>query len=256
MLHVVTVATESQYYLPYLQDTCARGGVNLKILGLGEKWNGYIFKLEKMVDFLRSVDIGDIVCFVDGYDVICTRHLDTLVREFLTICERENCQIVIAKDSGIIPEFISSTYFGSCKNIFINSGTYIGFAGDILRVLLESMDKFPTEKDDQRLLTQYCNLYPNIFYIDTRAELFYTANTYPLTNAKIVGAPYFVHAPGCGYLDSILEDMGYDVDKSIKPKLRSYFFRKSGEHTCVFLMKNIYWIIFFILLIVLITANK
>ena len=256
MLHVVTTATESMYYLPYLYDTCAKNGVELTVLGYGEKWNGYIFKLEKMVSFLRSIDIGDIVCFVDGYDVICTRNLGALVQTFLNIRERERCQIVIAKDGGtIIPSFISDMYFGSCKNNFINTGTYIGFAGDILTTILESIDMYPTEKDDQRLLTNYCNKFPDKFYIDVNYEVFY-AHLYPLTEAKIVGSPFFVHAPGCGYLDSILTDMGYDVDTNIKPALRKYFFKKSSEHAVVFLKRYIFWVILIILIIVFLTMNK
>ena len=63
MIHIVTVATESRYYLPYLYDTCERFGYTLNVLGFNEKWSGYVFKLEKMIEFLRNVDPQDIVCF-------------------------------------------------------------------------------------------------------------------------------------------------------------------------------------------------
>lgn len=251
MLYVVTTATDNRYYLPYLQKTCFDNGLELKILGYGEKWTGYIFKLEKMIDFLRSVNLDDIVCFVDGYDVICTRDLSMLVPTFLNIVEREKCQIVISRDGGtIIPSFISNMYFGSCKERFINSGTYIGFAGDILTVILDSIHLYPNEKDDQRLLTQYCNLHPEKFYIDVNQEIFYI-HLYPLMEAKIVGNPFFVHAAGCGYMNNILEDMGYDVDTSIKPSLRKYFVKKCSEHALVFIQKYILWFILIILILMM-----
>ncbi len=254
MLHVVTVATESAYYLPYLQKTCSQFGSKLEILGYGEKWNGYTFKFEKMVDFLRSIPLDDIVCFIDGYDVICVRDLSALIPTFLYIRDRERCQIVIAQDGGIIPDAVSSIYFGKCKNTFINSGTYIGFAGDILTTLTDAHHMNPNEKDDQRLITEYCRLHPKKFYIDKHNEVF-LAYAWPLSEARISGNPFFVHAPGCGYMSNLLENMGYTVDPNIKKDLRRYFFRKGGEHASVFLQRYVIWVLLFIMIIAIL-MNK
>lgn len=254
MLHIITVATESKYYLPYLQDTVSNFGSELLILGYKEKWGGYVFKLEKSIEFLNSVNPLDIVCFIDGYDVICTRNLDTLVDIFFNIKNRTGCKIVIGKDSGYIPEFISKIYFGTCGNQILNSGTYIGMAGDILEILLEARDMYPNEKDDQMLLTKYCDVFPRKFYLDVHYEIFYSS-TKPLTQASIPiqSAPFFVHAPGCGYLDNILTDMGYTVvDPQIQKDLRRYLFKKAAEHGSVFLRKYILWIVVIILLLVII----
>lgn len=252
MLHIVTVATESRYYLPYLYDTCERFGYTLNVLGFNEKWSGYVFKLEKMIEFLRNVDPQDIVCFVDGYDVICTRNLNELVPIFLDIQEKTGCKIVISEDTGCIPKFISSVYFGTCSNTFINSGAYIGMAGDILGILLEIRDLYPKETDDQRMMTQYCTLFPAKFYIDTHCYIF-QSHVYPLTQARLHGNPFFVHAAGCGYLDDILVNMGYDVNPEIRTELRQYFFRKSGEHVSVFLQRYIIWILIIAVVIILVS---
>lgn len=254
MLHIVTVATESRYYFPYLYDTCQQFGSTLKILGYNEKWNGYVFKLEKMIDFLRDVDPYDIVCFVDGYDVICTRNLDDLVPTFLNTQALTGCSVVIAKDSGVIPSFIADLYFGKCSKNFINTGTYIGFAGDILDILLEARDLYPNERDDQRLITRYCDMFPRKFHVDEHG-LFFQCYVYPLTQASIQGTPFFVHAPGCGYLDDILENMGYQVDPNIKTELKKYFFRKAGEHTGIFLKRYAAWIVIVILVIIVLTTR-
>ena len=34
-LHIVTVATDSQYYFPYLVESCEQHGLKLEILGFG-----------------------------------------------------------------------------------------------------------------------------------------------------------------------------------------------------------------------------
>ena len=47
-LYIVTVATESQYYFPYLIDTCRKYGKEIDILGFGEKWQGFNWRMQLM----------------------------------------------------------------------------------------------------------------------------------------------------------------------------------------------------------------
>ena len=74
-LHIVTVATDSQYYFPYLVESCKRNGKELEVLGMGEVWQGFNWKYVKMMEYLKTLPTDDIVCFVDGYDVVCCRNL-------------------------------------------------------------------------------------------------------------------------------------------------------------------------------------
>jgi hypothetical protein len=140
MLHIVTVATDSKYYLPHLEKTCKDiGGVELTVIGLGEKWGGYIWKFQKMLDFLRKVPREDVVCFVDGYDVICNRDLSDIIPKFLKVRNRKKCKMIIAKDHCVFPlDVILHVYFGKCDGTRVNSGTYLGYAGDVLDI--ESSD--------------------------------------------------------------------------------------------------------------------
>ena len=84
-LYIVTVATESKFYFPYLIKSCKNNGVQLKILAYGEKWKGFNWRFKLVLDYLKSLNGNDIVCFVDGYDVICTRNLKTLPNIFLNL---------------------------------------------------------------------------------------------------------------------------------------------------------------------------
>jgi len=54
-LHIVTVATESKYYFPYLVQSCERNGIKLKVLGYGEKWLGFNWRLRKMIEYLKTL---------------------------------------------------------------------------------------------------------------------------------------------------------------------------------------------------------
>jgi hypothetical protein len=49
--HIVTVATESKYYFPYLLESCKNNGKELEVLGYGEKWEGLNWKFKKMIDY-------------------------------------------------------------------------------------------------------------------------------------------------------------------------------------------------------------
>jgi hypothetical protein len=256
MLHIVTVATESKFYFPYLKETCQKEGVNLTVIGFGEKWGGYSWKFKKMVEFLGSVPSTDIVCFVDGYDVICTRNLKQLPIVFNQIQKRENCKIIIAKDDMMYFgafKCLTDVYFGTCKNMPINSGTYIGFAGNLLDILKDAQHQNPNETDDQKMITQYCSFNEDLFYIDSKHELFFASikSFREVTIPKDIN-PFFVHAVGCGFLNSILESKGYKVPASIKSDLSKYFINKAYGHVSTFCKRYILQIICIILLILLI----
>ena len=50
-LQIVTVATHKLGYLEQLIESCKRAGTELKILGLGDKWEGFFTKLKLMHDY-------------------------------------------------------------------------------------------------------------------------------------------------------------------------------------------------------------
>lgn len=233
-LHIVTVATDIKYYLPYLKESCNNNGKKIEILGYGEKWKGFNWKYKKMIEYLNKLPQNDIVCFVDGYDVICTRNLNKLKNEFLRLKQKYNCKIIIAHDKQISIMKLASFYFSKCKNTEINSGTYIGYVKDLLYIISNVIKlNLKDNADDQILMTQYCKMNLNDFYIDIDNEIFLTL-LYPLheldnlvkINNNIVeynnNYPFFIHAPGYGYLDNIIIKLGYRYDYNNKIKDELY----------------------------------
>ena len=75
----VCVATESKLYLPYLQKLIP----NLIILGLNTKWKGVITKYKLFRKYLNSVEDDRIVVFIDAYDVLPTKNIDKLEKQFI-----------------------------------------------------------------------------------------------------------------------------------------------------------------------------
>lgn len=250
VIRVVTVATESRYYFPYLRETCKDiGGADLVVLGMGEQWGGYIWKFQKMLEYLKSIPGDEIVCFVDGYDVICVRNLKEMETKFLRIRKRKKCKMVIAKDHNVFPlDVILHVYFGKCGETRVNSGTYVGYASDILEILTAATRIFPEEKDDQRLITRYYALYPKKFYIDMFCDFFQVSLT-PMKEFCIEPGrkPFFIHAAGCGWMTNVITKMGYKVDPNVKKNLKSYFVKKELDHIKAFLTRFIVGILIIVI---------
>lgn len=272
--HIITVATSSELYFPYLVDSCKKNGIPLTVLGYGEKWTGFTFRFDKMIQYLKKLDPNDIVCFIDGYDVICVRNLREITDVFLQLKKRTNCKIIIAENKTIRNNLFNYVnyinliiYFDKCKNKLLNAGTYIGHVKDVLYVL-EQVYTGDNTLDDQKILVQYCKSNPNDIYIDLKNELFLTIDRpfdsiHPyltVKNNKIYhknNRPFFIHGNGNTYLDSTLDLVGYknvNINNKLSKKYKTrYFFITYFNEICYV---SIYIIIFVVLFIyILIKKN-
>jgi hypothetical protein len=270
-LYIVTVATESTCYFPYLKESVEKNGGELIVLGFGEKWKGFTWKYSLLLDKLKEFNKNDIVCFVDGYDVICTRNLESLKNDFIKIHKRENCKIIVGHSKVIVNNFIEKLkklhgdiYFGKCNNINLNSGTYIGYVKDVYSIIKSVYEiKNSDTEDDQILLTSYCNKNKNDLYIDIHNELFLTfAVNYSEVDKYITfnnnnisyknnNKPYFLHACGEGYLDNTIIRLGYTMNTRVKDTIYKKMLKKTINEIKNFFIKNIIYIFFFIFLIIL-----
>ena len=247
-LHIVTVANESKYYLPYLKQSCEKNGKKLEILGYGEEWKGFNWKFRLVKEYLYKLDKDDIVCFVDGYDVICLRNLKELPKTFFELKKKYNCKIITGECKIAIPNILinkcmylfSLFYCDSCNNKLLNSGTYIGQVKDLILMLEQIRELSPNDSaDDQVLLTKYCKKNNNDIYIDTENELFLTLfnpyseidNCLNFKNNKVYynnNSPFFLHGSGETYLDNTIIKLNYDYDynNKVNTMLKNDFYKK------------------------------
>lgn len=242
-LHIVSVVNESKYYFPYLQETCQRNGKSLEVLGMGEKWTGFNFKYKKMVEYLKKLPKNDIVCFVDGFDVICVRDLNEIKNVFLMIKNETNCKMIVADDKldyiKIIKDHvINNLYFGNCNGEYLNSGTYIGYVKDVLFILSEILQLYSEDDaDDQKILTEYCKNHSNDIFIDKNCDFFLAIgrtnreldDLFIIENGEVLyndHRPFFIHAMAGGFFENILRKLGYTMNDDIKNKLYYDNFKK------------------------------
>jgi hypothetical protein len=247
-IKVITACTDKKFYFPYLEKTCKENDADFVVLGLGEKWGGYIWKFNKMIDYLKTLEPNEIVCFVDGYDVICIKNLKDVKEKFLHFSKIHKSKIIIGKDNNsLFPEIIRKYYFGK---IPINSGTYIGKSGDILNVLEKSRILFPDVIDDQILIIKYAESFPNEIFVDENFDFFYVY-MFPFTESDVKGNPYFVHAPGCSLLNNILS-LEESEKNRINNDLKHLMIKKASYHGYEIIKKSMKIILILVLIILLI----
>jgi hypothetical protein len=266
-LYIVTVATEKKYYMQYLEDSIKKNNGELIILGYGQKWEGFNWRNKLMIDFLEKINPDDIVCFIDGYDVLCLRDLNLLKDKFIEIYNREKCKIIVGFEQHITMynKYLSRYIFGTCKDNSINAGTYIGYSKDLVDILKKIITKNPdNDADDQSLLTKYCNYYINDVYLDLKNELFLTLvkslqQIKINEDVEIIGdeliykneKPFFIHGPST-FLDDIIINLNYNYDYNNKPSenfLKNY--KNKGFDQIMTFIKVKRDDIFFILLIII-----
>lgn len=265
-LHIITVSTDSDYYFKYLVESCKNNGIELTVLGYGEKWQGFTWRFKLMIDYLEKINVNDIVCFIDGYDVICTRNLNELEEEFIKLKNETNSKIIVGYDQidkNNISYFISKLYgtiqYSTCKGIPLSAGTYIGYAGDVLDILKNTFRLNPNySADDQTLLTKYCNL-SNDVHIDIDNKIFFSmVSPYSEIDNIVLNSnknPFFIHGPGQTYLDNILKKLNYNIENdNIKKKMQ----KKLKDRIIFYFKNNLFtiFIILFILILIVVKLNK
>ena len=217
-MKLVTVATHSERYFPYLLKSCERFDIDLVVLGWNQKWNGFLMKYNLMNEYLQTLDDEEIVCFVDALDVIVLEPLSKL--EMLYRDSGKQIVVAIEQHNNIF----NLAYFGKCEDTPINSGTYIGKAV-YLKLLLKNIcldyDCTNNRLDDQRILTTYCRMKRDpIISLDYDQTFFLTA--LPDVNRKTIiiidkkltyknHTPCILHAAGKHSIDKIILDLGYDI---------------------------------------------
>ena len=267
-LHIITVANQNKYYFDYLIESIEKNNGTLTVLGFGMEWKGFVWRFKLMKDHLLKLNKNDIVCFIDGFDVVCVNNINNIITKFNDIINREKCKIITGFDN--VPNkfirLINSIYFSNKVNTkIINAGTYIGTVDDILDIFNSlNLNNLSDNMDDQVLLNNYYLTHMKDIYIDINAELFLTIGS-PLTDLnKFVtiknntvyynnSKPFFIHAAGSGYLDTILKKLNYNLKYDIAKEIKDDYFKKTlkiiKQNSFNFLNQNKYNILFYIIII-------
>ena len=235
---VITVTTDNKGYFDALKEGCDKYGFDLKIIGYGEKWGGFVWRFKKIKEYLMnsSMDSKNITIVVDGYDTLCINSKDELLRRFLNM----KTNILFSRD-GLSESFLlqygQDKVFKSCNGLRLSAGLYMGYTKSIwelTNLMCEMFDCNDPSLDDQRIITQLCrennDFYRNNIKIDKNSEIFY--NLLPnsiftsdvnmdkhIVNGKFYGnkvSPIFLGGPGNVNMDTIAKLYKFNIKKIVK----------------------------------------
>lgn len=214
---VITCATQKNQYLDNFQASFKKQeGWDVHVLGIGKKWKSFQTKMQCFHDFFKTVDKKQLVVCLDAYDVLCIRSSKDFRKNFLSY----QVPIVVGYETACL--FTITIYNrynlrGNCpsietwktyhhmekeKNIHVNSGCIIGYAGELEKlfdwILKQNIN------DDQMGVGFYMNHFPHKVQLDIAQKLIVNdicAKTYsvehdPDGQIRMDGKyPYFVHFP-------------------------------------------------------------
>jgi uncharacterized membrane protein len=167
---VVTVATDSVAYFPNLVEQCDRLGLELRVLGFGQKWKGFQWRFQLMREFLSGLAADEVVVFVDGYDVLPLRGPKAIMDAFLEA--QTPVLLSVEHRVNFLNWWLYRKTFGNCRGLQLNAGMYMGYAHALLKLYDEictTTDCAVLDQDDQTLLSGLCRT-----SVDTPGSFFAT----------------------------------------------------------------------------------
>ena len=189
-IHYITYATHEQgTFKDFINN---KYGVSIKVLGFGEKWQGFLGKARSILKYIRTLPDDEIVVVLDGFDTI----VNGSPKNILNIFESYRTRILVSQDPILGSVYIVKKIFGECNNVVANAGMYMGYVADVEKML----ESVLTEKseDDQRGMNMYCSSVndESVIKVDKSFKIFQNIS---LINAASTNSDaIFISYPGCG----------------------------------------------------------
>lgn len=219
MIPVLVVATERNKRVELLERSfLAHKGWDLRVLGVGQKWESFRTKMELYCQELRRIKPDQVVVCLDAYDAVCARDSDGLIDTFRKL----DAPVVAGYESVAVPTIYNkwirvgmapaidkwkAHHNISARGVFVNSGCVVGGAGDVLNVWewILAYEEFAID-DDQIGVGCYMNEFPEKVKLDTGSRIVWNDHMFYNTKMEERGdklivpepeeVPYFIHFPG------------------------------------------------------------
>ena len=172
---ILSFATDPNHCM--LKLLTASSPYPIEVLGKNKKWRFPRDKLEAVKQYLSKKNLRNsnkIIMFVDGYDTFFVPGNQDVIKKFHTFHK----PVVISAEMGCwpfhTPACINKTLYPKSPTPFryLNSGTYIGYASAIYKMLKEVLGEHPQQKDDQYMLHDYFIKHPDRVALDYHQEIF------------------------------------------------------------------------------------
>ena len=163
MLYTVTYATHNEHYFELLKQSRP----DIIILGYGETWNGGYGKIQAIVQFCKTKNPNDIICFVNGFDSVILSSNKKILKKYKSL----HIPLVFsqgASPSSIFSKYVQDKMYGRYKDKHLNAGLFMGTSKSIIDFWKDMQET----DNDQAYATQKCNKIDYV-KIDDKQTLFY-----------------------------------------------------------------------------------
>lgn len=218
-MHFVTVATHSERYLETLESQILEKNNKLVKLGYGQKYQGHFMKDKLLLEYTKILDENEIIIFMDGFDTLFLGETEELLEKF----KKQNSKIVLSVENIGRLDFIHKAVFSKYKGKFINTGLFMGYAGELKKFLTEMYSKKFDLHSNQKTWSTFLNNSNYDISLDVKSELFLnhsftTNNIFDVKNNRIIldtdESPVFIQGNGQSNMDYILKGSKfYNLDK-------------------------------------------
>lgn len=186
-MRILTTATNGEGYFKQLQQTAEDWGYQLTVLGWGQRWKGFEWKIELYLEELESIPSKEPVICVDAYDVVVVGPPEEALEKFTSM----HHPLVFSGQRyfpgqswirSLADKLMSDSHTEYIKNRINDEydysrpcmGLLIGYAGKLKELfssllLIEKQEKIG---NDQILLNKYFLNNPGSIYLDQSCSLF------------------------------------------------------------------------------------
>lgn len=221
-LHICTMASDYTNQLKQLIDSCTYFGHKLNIIGLNEPFS-FGKKLRDYKKFIDLIPDQDIVMCIDAYDVLVLADEEQILNCFYSL----NTPVVFSAEINCHPYPHLAQYYpeSTSKFKYLNSGTFIGYAG-ALKHILSTCGDLPDEVDDQGLMNFYYLYHPNEIKLDSEGVLFLTLLGVDISEIDLNYFDKTVHYSTTGTNPCIIH--GNSLGKQLYQEIYNHFFNSEN----------------------------
>ena len=159
----------------HLLDTARKFNISVETLGIGQTFTTFRDRLHLLQDYLKTIDPEDIVLIMDAYDTLFNSTSEVIFDKF----KSKNTRILISAEKMYTyqyHQFLHKYDTIESEYRYVNAGTYMGYAGDVLKMVNELFEVPFDSQIDQGLMGIW--LYDNFentekVQLDTNCDVFW-----------------------------------------------------------------------------------
>lgn len=168
-LHICTLASHHTKGLDQLLKSCERYSIAIDVLGMGMPFRGLSEKLVQVQNYIQDLPPGDLVLFVDAYDVLFLNTADAIRDKFLAM----GVTFLISAERYCFPLGYLEPQFprGPTSFRYTNSGSYMGYVCSVQQIF-DDLSPISPASDDQGLLMAHFFQFPGRQTFDVYCDIF------------------------------------------------------------------------------------